>query len=84
MKRALAVMVFAFTAAHAVAAEYPTKAVRIVTPFPPGGSVDLVARLIGADLGKPLGQQVVIDNRSGAESPTRSVRGAALCWRRGA
>ncbi len=48
------------------AAEYPSKPVRIITPFPPGGSVDLVARLIGADLTKPLGQQVVIDNRSGA------------------
>ncbi len=66
MKRALAVMVFAFTAAYAAAADYPTKPVRIVTPFPPGGSVDLVARLIGADLTKPLGQQVIIDNRSGA------------------
>jgi tripartite-type tricarboxylate transporter receptor subunit TctC len=40
--------------------------VRIVTPFPPGGSVDLVARLIATDLSKPLGQQVIIDNRSGA------------------
>ena len=66
MKRAFAFTVLAFTAACAVAAEYPAKAVRIITPFPPGGSVDLVARLIGADLSKPLGQQVVIDNRSGA------------------
>jgi tripartite-type tricarboxylate transporter receptor subunit TctC len=59
-------MVCALTAAHAFAAEYPTKPVRIVTPFPPGGSVDLVARLVGAELSKPLGQQVVIDNRTGA------------------
>ena len=66
MKRAWAFMVLAFAAACAFAAEYPTKAVRIVTPFPPGGSVDLVARLVGADLSKLLGQQVVIDNRSGA------------------
>src|SRR5687767_909872 len=66
MKRTLAFTVFAFTAAAAFAAEYPVKPVRIVTPFPPGGSVDLVARLIGADLSKPLGQQVVIDNRTGA------------------
>jgi tripartite-type tricarboxylate transporter receptor subunit TctC len=62
----LAFLVLAFTAAHAFAAEYPAKPVRIITPFPPGGSVDLVARLIGADLSKPLGQQVVIDNRTGA------------------
>src|SRR5215216_5502566 len=66
MKPFPAFIVLAFIAAHALAAEYPTKPVRIVTPFPPGGSVDLVARLVGADLGKQLGQQVVIDNRSGA------------------
>jgi tripartite-type tricarboxylate transporter receptor subunit TctC len=59
-------MVLVFSAACAAAAEYPAKAVRIISPFPPGGSVDLVARLLGADLSKPLGQQVVIDNRSGA------------------
>ena len=66
MKRALACALLAFTVAQACAAEYPTKAVRIISPFPPGGSVDLVARLLGAELTKPLGQQVVIDNRSGA------------------
>jgi tripartite-type tricarboxylate transporter receptor subunit TctC len=66
MKQALAFMLLAFTVACAFAAEYPTKPVRIISPFPPGGSVDLVARLVGADLSKPLGQQIVIDNRSGA------------------
>ena len=66
MKRPLAFTALAFAAACAFAADYPTKPVRIITPFPPGGSVDLVARLIGTDLAKPLGQQVVIDNRSGA------------------
>ena len=66
MRAASTFIIFALTAAVACAAEYPTKPVRIITPFPPGGSVDLVARLIGADLGKQLGQQVVIDNRTGA------------------
>src|SRR5215216_1373500 len=66
MKPFPAFIVLAFIAAHALAAEYPSKAVRIITPFPPGGSVDLVARLVGADLSKALGQHVVIDNRSGA------------------
>jgi len=65
MKRVLASMLLVCTAA-AFAAEYPAKPVRIIAPFPPGGSVDLIARLIGADLSKPLGQQVVIDNRGGA------------------
>jgi tripartite-type tricarboxylate transporter receptor subunit TctC len=66
MKRAVAFLVLAFSAAHAFAADYPTKPVRIIAPFPPGGSVDLVARVVGTDLSKPLGQQVVVDNRTGA------------------
>jgi tripartite-type tricarboxylate transporter receptor subunit TctC len=66
MRHALAFTIMALTAAGAFAAEYPAKPVRIITPFPPGGSVDVVARLIGNELSKPLGQQVVIDNRTGA------------------
>jgi tripartite-type tricarboxylate transporter receptor subunit TctC len=66
MKRALAFTIWALSAASAFAADYPTKPVRIIAPFPPGGSVDLVARLVGTDLSKSLGQQVVIDNRAGA------------------
>ena len=65
MNRALAVLLFIFSAS-AGAADYPTKPVRIVTPFPPGGSVDLAARLLAQDLNKAIGQQVVVDNRVGA------------------
>jgi tripartite-type tricarboxylate transporter receptor subunit TctC len=50
----------------AFAADFPVKPVRIITPFPPGGSVDLVARFLAADLGKPWGQQIIVDNRAGA------------------
>jgi tripartite-type tricarboxylate transporter receptor subunit TctC len=50
----------------AFAQSYPAKTIRIIAPFPPGGSVDTVARLIANDLAKPLGQQIVVDNRSGA------------------
>lgn len=70
MKQVLACAVLAMTAAGAattaMAADYPVKPIRIISPFPPGGSVDLVARILGADLGKVMGQQIVIDNRSGA------------------
>ena len=45
---------------------YPSKPIRIISPFPPGGSVDTVTRLVANDLSKPLGQQIVVDNRSGA------------------
>ena len=52
--------------AAAQSGSYPVKPVRWIVPFPPGGSVDTLARTVGAGLAKSLGQQVVIDNRSGA------------------
>jgi tripartite-type tricarboxylate transporter receptor subunit TctC len=63
------VLATAFVPVHCVRAQstaYPVKPIRIISPFPPGGSVDTVARLVGVELAKPLGQQIVIDNRSGA------------------
>src|SRR3977135_3995633 len=50
----------------AAAAEYPVKAIRIVVTYAPGGSTDVVARLLGQYLGEILGQQIVRDNRGGA------------------
>src|ERR1051325_10785713 len=52
--------------AAAQAAGYPTKPVRWIVPFPPGGRVDILARTAGQKLSENLGQQVVIDNRTGA------------------
>jgi tripartite-type tricarboxylate transporter receptor subunit TctC len=51
---------------HALAQAWPTKAVTFVSPFPPGGSVDPIARLIAAKLTDALGQQFIVENRVGA------------------
>jgi tripartite-type tricarboxylate transporter receptor subunit TctC len=61
----LAALLSAMSFATAVAAEYPSRPLRLLVPFPPGGGVDLIARVIGNRLTETLGQQVVIDNRAG-------------------
>jgi tripartite-type tricarboxylate transporter receptor subunit TctC len=58
-------LLLALTTAVA-AQDYPNKPVRLIIPFPPGGSNDVVGRLIATHLGERLGKQVVVDNRAGA------------------
>jgi tripartite-type tricarboxylate transporter receptor subunit TctC len=67
----LSVISFAVSAsftgfATAQSGNYPVKVIRWIVPFPPGGSVDTLARTVGLRLAENFGQQVVIDNRSGA------------------
>lgn len=58
---------------------YPSRAVRVVVPYPPGGGNDIIGRIVAEDLGKRLGQQALVDNRPdgstviGAEIVARST-----------
>lgn len=73
------VLVCAGTMAQANAqqtSEWPSKPVRFIVPFPPGGSVDPLARLTGARLYASLGQQFVVDNRTGASGAIGTALGA--------
>lgn len=64
----LAVGVTVITTGGAAAQAYPAKPVRLIVPFPPGGGVDFIGRIIGKGLSERLGQQVTVDNRPGANA----------------
>jgi tripartite-type tricarboxylate transporter receptor subunit TctC len=66
MKKGIVLLLGLLTAMAAGAQEWPTKPVRFIVPYPPGGGTDVIARIVQSRLGEALGQQVVIENRGGA------------------
>jgi tripartite-type tricarboxylate transporter receptor subunit TctC len=66
----------AITALPAAAQDYPTRPVTIIVPQPPGGGTDIIARIIGNQLGQQLGATFVVDNRTGAGTVVGTVAAA--------
>src|SRR5688572_28912199 len=66
MLRTVAALAALLASLSAGAQTYPSQPIRLIAPFPPGGSVDIMARLISDPLGQQLGGKLVIENRSGA------------------
>ena len=76
MKRILAFVLAALVSAAAQAQSWPQKPVKFIVPFPPGGATDISARLLGEQLSRIWGQQVIIENRGGAGGGVGAAEGA--------
>lgn len=64
--QAMAVAVGFAAAAGAQAANYPDKPIRVIVPFAPGGSTDIIARIVTQRMAQELGQPMVVENKGGA------------------
>jgi tripartite-type tricarboxylate transporter receptor subunit TctC len=62
----LALLALVAAGAPAVAQQYPSRTIRVIVPFAPGGAPDIVARIVAGALEKPLGQSLIVENRTGA------------------
>jgi tripartite-type tricarboxylate transporter receptor subunit TctC len=78
MKRIVAFVLAALVSAAAQAQAWPTKPVKFIVPFPPGGATDISARLLGQKLTEMWGQQVVIENRGGAGGGVGAAEAAKM------
>ena len=67
-----AAIALALCVSAAQAQQYPNRAIRLVVPFAPGGSTDVLARIVGQRMTESLGQVVIIDNRPSAGGTTGS------------
>ena len=76
MKRLIALLALCLAGAVFAQERFPEKPVRFIVPFPPGGGTDALARILAAKLGEQWGQQVIIDNRAGAQGNIGTAAGA--------
>ena len=76
LTKLLAALALCLAGAALAQDRFPDKPVRFIVPFPPGGGTDALARILGAKLGEQWGQQVIIDNRAGAQGNIGTAAGA--------